>query len=179
MPRQRILASLLMLMMTGCLYEIRDEIIDFEFRFKNYGEARAAWRQCSTVYASTEHYSDFRKGFMAGYEDVSFGSNGCPPSLPPARYWKARYGSEVGKAKTNAWFDGYSHGALAAEADGIAAANRIVTRGGHRADDHTMEMAMPSELNDTEMAPHPIGSPSPYPATQLPPLPEPAISPAP
>jgi hypothetical protein len=176
MPRQYILPSLLLLMMsTGCLYEIRDEIIDCEFKLKNCCEAHAAWKQCAPVYKSMEHCKHFRKGFIAGYVDVSFGANGCPPSLPPACYWKACHGNADGKAKVNAWFDGYSHGALAAEADGIAEANRIVTRGGRNTNGHSMEVLPPTETTEPAMTPHEIESPPPYPSTELPPLPEPAI----
>lgn len=71
----------------------------------------------------------------------------------PPSYWKVQYQTEQGKAMTNAWFDGYSHGALAAEADGVADLNRIVTRGGRHDDGH--QMMLPAEQGGmpTEMTP--------------------------
>lgn len=126
-----VISSLLLVFTSsGCLYELRDEFIDYQFSWKNSSAARSAWNQCSDVYQTTEYKRDFRRGFLAGYESVAFGSNGCPPSIPPSSYWKARFGSPEGKARTNAWFDGYSHGAVAAQGDDVAEANRMVTRGG-------------------------------------------------
>lgn len=134
MSQYRIIPCILLLLSTtGCLYEIRDEIIDCEFKLKNCFMADAAWKQCSPVYRDLENQRDFRAGFKAGYKDVAFGANGCPPTLPPACYWKACYATDAGKAKAHAWFDGYAHGAVAAEGDGVADSNRIITRGGNHA----------------------------------------------
>ena len=151
-------ASLCLLSLTsGCLYEIRDEIIDFEISMRNHHRACKAWRRCRPVYKSIDPYRDFKYGFIKGYMAFATGGNGCPPVLPPACYWKVWYQSEEGKAKTNAWFDGYSHGVLAADADDVAELNRIVTRGGRYEDGHQMvqpaaENGMPTEMTPADAA---------------------------
>lgn len=170
MPRpQAILSLLLLVSASGCLFEIRDEIVDYEFMIKNCLEARSAWKQCAPEYQSLENRRDFKSGFMAGYKAVAAGAGVCPPSLPPHCYWKSCYATESGKMKANAWFDGYSHGALAAEADGVAEANRIITRGGRQSGDHKTQMEMPSSMPDPTMAPH--EPPLPFSDTAIPPLP--------
>lgn len=170
MPRQPAILSLLLLMSaSGCLYEIRDEIVDFEFKIKNCLGARSAWKQCAPEYKSIENNKDFKSGFAAGYQAVAAGGSVCPPSLPPHCYWKSCYATEAGKMKANAWFDGYSHGALAAEADGVAESNRIMTRGGRSSNNHAMEMGMPTGVPDPTMAPN--EPPVPLDGTDLPPLP--------
>jgi len=132
---------------SGCLYEIRDEIVDCEINFRNKRRASAAWDACREAYETVEHVSDFKDGFISGYIAVANGGNGCPPSTPPAKYWKARFQTIDGKARTNAWFDGYAHGALAAQSDGVAYMNQIVTRGG-RNGSGGHEVMLPSSGND-------------------------------
>jgi hypothetical protein len=165
-------ASLCLLSLTsGCLYEIRDEFIECEMCITNHCRASGAWHECKPVYKSMDHHSDFKKGFMEGYQAAASGGNGCPPALPPPCYWKVKYQSDKGKAQTNAWFDGYSHGALAAEADGVAEINRIVTRGriadvGHHDDGHQIVLptdghGMPSDMTPSNVVPNDFLPPAP------------------
>lgn len=147
-------ASLCLLSLaSGCLYEIRDEFVDCEISVRNHRRAYMTWRRCMPVYESMDHFYDFKYGFIEGYKAAANGGNGCPPTLPPASYWKVPYQTEEGRAMTNTWFDGYSHGALAAEADGIADLNRIVTRGDRRDDGH--QIVLPAEQGGmpTDMTP--------------------------
>jgi len=65
--------------------------------------------------------SDFRRGFIAGYQSVSQGGDGTIPAMPPRRYWGSQYLSPEGQAKSKSWFDGYPEGVRAAQADGIDA----------------------------------------------------------
>lgn len=60
----------------------------------------------------------FCQGFRAGYENILAGGKGCQPTLPPRLYWKPCYQNPEGQCKIQSWFDGYSHGALAAQQDG-------------------------------------------------------------
>jgi hypothetical protein len=65
--------------------------------------------------------SDFRRGFLAGYQSVSQGGDGTIPAMPPRLYWGSQYLSPEGQAKAKSWFDGYPEGVRAAQADGIDA----------------------------------------------------------
>jgi len=169
MLRHQFLPVLLLTLVAGCLYEIRDEINDCELQCKNSCCAKMAWHRCSGVYQSIEYRRDFKAGFLSGYSSVAYGSNGCPPSLPPSCYWKTIHTNQTGKARANAWFDGYSHGALAAEADGIAESNRIVTRGGRRTDStapgsemyHMDDMPPPGATPTESLSPTPYAEPVP------------------
>lgn len=143
----------LMSLASGCLYEIRDEIVDCEIATSNHRRAYATWRRCMPVYESVDHFYDFKYGFIEGYKAAANGGNGCPPTLPPNCYWKVQYQTEDGRAMTNAWFDGYSHGALAAAADGVAEMNRIVTRGGQHDSNHQIVLPDDEHGTPTEMTP--------------------------
>ena len=109
--------SLLLLTATGC-NAMRDSINDCETRLRNEVLSQKAWCQWSWAYDDLDHPYHFSKGFKAGYEDVVAGGKGCQPTLPPRCYWKPCYQSAAGRSKINAWFEGFSHGALAAEQDG-------------------------------------------------------------
>jgi hypothetical protein len=45
--------------------------------------------------------------------------------LPPRCYWKPHFQTPEGRAKINAWFDGYSHGAVAAQQDGFGSLQQL------------------------------------------------------
>jgi hypothetical protein len=159
---------LLAMSASGCLYEIRDEVNDCEFNMRNSCTAHSAWRQHRDCYGLMDHRKDFKAGFIAGYKASAFGGDGCPPSLPPPHYWKVCYASPEGKARANAWFDGYSQGAFAARQDGIADMNQIVTRGANRS--NMMQVEMP-----TTSGPQPTPAVDlPDPAAELLPEPDPA-----
>ncbi|MBL8890130.1 MAG: hypothetical protein JNL67_09135 [Planctomycetaceae bacterium] len=65
--------------------------------------------------------SDFRRGFVAGYQSISQGGDGTVPAMPPRKYWGSQYLSPDGQAKAKAWFEGFPAGVQAAQADGIDA----------------------------------------------------------
>jgi len=65
--------------------------------------------------------SDYRGGFVAGYQSVSQGGDGTVPAMPPRKYWGSQYLSPDGQAKAKAWFEGFPEGVAAARADGIDA----------------------------------------------------------
>lgn len=109
--------SLLLVSATGCT-AIQDSCIEAETSMRNHVLASKAWAHWSWCYDDLDYPAHFAKGFKAGYEDVLAGGKGCQPTLPPRWYWKPCYQSPEGRCKIAAWFDGFSHGAVAAQQDG-------------------------------------------------------------
>jgi hypothetical protein len=95
--------------------QYNDDTDSFVVGWRNYVWANKAWHARKAYYAGEAQLNDFGEGFRAGYRDVAFGGNGCPPALPPRGYWSWKYQSPEGQAKMAAWFSGYPHGARAAE----------------------------------------------------------------
>jgi hypothetical protein len=83
--------------------------------------AKQAWKSRCSEFCDQPHFRDFGAGFRDGYCDVACGGDGCPPPLPPRKYWKSRYENYQGQGRVAAWFAGYPHGARAAEEDGAGA----------------------------------------------------------
>lgn len=71
----------------------------------------------------------FREGFISGYRGVAQGGNGCPPALPPRKFWSWKYQSGEGQCKVQAWYQGYSYGATAADEDGLGNFREIQVSG--------------------------------------------------
>ncbi|MEZ6121842.1 MAG: hypothetical protein R3C49_01550 [Planctomycetaceae bacterium] len=113
-----------MVSLTGCA-SMYDGMIGCETGMRNHVLASKAWGHWSWCYEHLDHPRDFAKGFKAGYQDVLAGGNGCQPTLPPQCYWKPFYQTPKGVCRIHAWFDGYSHGALAAKQDGYGALSEI------------------------------------------------------
>lgn len=124
------IGALLLVCAAGCnLYDLCDDIDGFKISMRNRCYADKAWHRCFGLYSDVDHPLAFRDGFLDGYTAVASGGNGCAPTLPPRKYWKPYYQTPQGHCKTLAWFDGYAHGAVAAQQDGIANWNRIPTSG--------------------------------------------------
>jgi len=83
--------------------------------------AKQAWKSRCSEFCDEPNVRDFSVGFCAGYCDVAAGGDGCPPPLPPRKYWKSRYENIEGQGRVAAWFAGYPHGARVAEEDGVGA----------------------------------------------------------
>jgi hypothetical protein len=81
--------------------------------------SRRAFNRRINQMPATQYPESFRDGFIAGYHDVAKGGKGCPPAIPPRRYWSWKYQTAEGQCKVNEWFAGYPYGAKAAEEDGI------------------------------------------------------------
>jgi len=109
--------SLVLLTTTGC-NSIHDCVNEYEERAVNCVTAQKAWNEWSWCYNDLDYPYHFSHGFKDGYQNVLGGGNGCQPTLPPRCYWKPCYKTAEGRCKVAAWFDGYSHGALAAQQDG-------------------------------------------------------------
>lgn len=73
--------------------------------------------------------SVFREGFIDGYHNVAQGGNGCQPAMPPRKFWSWKYQTAEGQCKVQAWYQGWSYGAKAAEEDGIGFYREIQVSG--------------------------------------------------
>lgn len=90
---------------------------DFVMGFRNSVWARQAWSERGECFAGEPQIGAFGAGFRAGYVSVASGGNGCPPPVPPRKYWTWKYQTPEGQAKVAAWFSGFPYGAQAAEED--------------------------------------------------------------
>jgi hypothetical protein len=115
---------LLFLGAAGCA-TIADCCIEQETSMRNCVLAQKAWGNWSWCYDDLDHPFHFAKGFKAGYKNILEGGKGCQPTLPPRWYWKPCYQSPEGRCKIASWFDGYSHGALAAQQDGYGSLQEL------------------------------------------------------
>jgi hypothetical protein len=95
-----------------------DNSNDFVMGWRNSVWSSQAWHNQKHYFVGHPEIRAFGAGFRDGYQAVAAGSNGCPPPLPPRKYWTWKYQTAEGQAKVAAWFEGYSHGATAAEEDG-------------------------------------------------------------
>lgn len=125
--RTALLLVLGMSLACGC-HSLQTRVSDDMIAARNYRESLMAWWSVRHIYADNEpHLNDFGRGFRVGYENVANGGNGCPPTLPPQRYWAARYQDDYGHEQVVSWYNGYSHGVELALADGVGHRNEIVT----------------------------------------------------
>lgn len=115
----KMLLALMFLSAAGCS-AINDYCLKTETGLRNSILAQKAWGEWSWCYEELDRPWDFALGFKAGYRDILGGGNGCQPTLPPREYWKPAYETPAGRQRINAWFDGFSHGALAAQQDGMS-----------------------------------------------------------
>ena len=146
----------------GCS-SIHECINEQETELRNHILAQKAWGEWSWCYDELAYPMHFAKGFKAGYTDILEGGPGCQPTLPPRCYWKPHYQNAEGRAKTNAWFDGFSHGALAAQQDGHSNMGQIPISPTARAN---------------LMSRHAQGAPSPWTVPTRQPAPVPDLYPA-
>ena len=117
-------AILLMTTLSGCS-AIFDGVIEYEMELRNTILSQKAWGHWSWCYDDLDYPFHFAKGFKAGYRNILDGGNGCQPTLPPRCYWKPSHQTPEGHCKVHAWFDGFSHGVLAAKQDGYGAMGEI------------------------------------------------------
>ncbi|MGE3314505.1 MAG: hypothetical protein AB7O26_05260 [Planctomycetaceae bacterium] len=71
-----------------------------------------SWQQSTVLYDSVTHIGPFSDGYKAGYAAAASGSLDRQSS-PPASLRAAT--DHVGVERQQAWYDGYSHGVLAAQ----------------------------------------------------------------
>lgn len=120
------LAMALLWLTSGC-YTFYDRLEESKIAWRNQVDASKSWRDLRPLYSDLAYTRDFKLGYKAGYIDVAGGGEGCPPRIAPRRYWKACYRDAKGRQKTIAWYDGFTHGVIAAEKDGVNAYNEIFT----------------------------------------------------
>ncbi|MCA9053951.1 MAG: hypothetical protein KDA75_08950 [Planctomycetaceae bacterium] len=123
----RSLALVLTLQLCGC-YTLHDCVNQSLIDVRDHCEAHAVWKSCGKDQAACEEYPcNFGEGFREGYRAVSAGGNGCPPTLPPRKYWCVLYQNDEGRQKVVSWYNGYAAGAAAAHGNGVQERNRLVT----------------------------------------------------
>jgi len=94
--------------------------------------ARSAYANSPGACNGVAHSYDYVRGFEEGYYDVASGGDGCPPALPPKKYWSATYASPVGQEHIEAWFQGFRDGAATAKSDGVASFGVLHISAEHR-----------------------------------------------
>lgn len=135
--------------------QYNDMCDDFVIGWRNYVWANQAWHSVKPTYAGQPYVKDFGEGFRAGYCEVAAGGNGCPPPLPPRKYWSWKYQSPEGQAKVAAWFAGYPHGAATAEQECAGNWRQIQVS-------HVMEQQYSPEFDQARI-PRADGTPYPQP----------------
>lgn len=94
---QLLFSILLVSQLTGC-FTIRSYFDELHYSRKIENRAEKIWGESKGAYRHVEHHlEDFGRGFVAGYESTAKGGDGCPPVLPPTRYWRTKYSNDVGK----------------------------------------------------------------------------------
>jgi hypothetical protein len=96
----------------GCLEETKER--------KQYRKlAEEVWNEVGVNPDAGPFSSDHAEGFKDGFADYLFdGGCGEPPLLPPHRYRKLRYRTPEGYRAAEEWFEGFRHGAAAAQEGG-------------------------------------------------------------
>jgi hypothetical protein len=140
-----------------CRYN--DNSNDFVMGWRNSVWAREAWHSQKSKYAGHPQFHAFGEGFRDGYIAVASGGNGCPPPVPPRKYWNWRYQTPEGQAQVAAWWEGYPYGAKAADEDGAGLYQQIQVS-------HPIQVQYsPEFLNPANTTPAPAGgNPLPGPA---------------
>lgn len=86
---------------------------------RNRKLAKAAWTEYQASPAGCSCSSDYGCGFQEGYTDfLTYGGTGCPPYVPPRRYWRLNYQTPQGYAAAQDWFAGFRAGSVAAQSSG-------------------------------------------------------------
>lgn len=104
-----------------CILTVNGACVSLRDRMK----AERAWLKHWSLYNDVDYRWSFSNGFKAGYLDVSHGGDGAPPDLPPMHYWKSHYQKPKGRRKVVSWYDGFTHGVLAATYDNASIRHRI------------------------------------------------------
>ena len=99
--------------------QYNDDTNDCVSGFRNGIRSHLAWSARVHEFSDQPHFLTIGAGFRAGYKNVASGGNGCPPPVPPRKYWSWKYQTEKGQAKVSAWYAGFPYGAMVAEQKGV------------------------------------------------------------
>jgi len=105
--------------------DVHSWVDDSMSNYRDRTLAEKAWIRVRSEYRQHEYTNELKRGFIAGYQAVAGGGNGCTPPIAPSEYWGWKYQSPFGQAAVRAWFEGYPLGAKAAEEDGIGNWSRV------------------------------------------------------
>jgi|GEM_PF-4275917 len=98
---------------------------DLKVGYRNWSSAEHAWKRCHKRFRRHAQHKHFKRGFLAGFNDVAEGGKGCAPTMAPQEYWGCKYQCVDGQAAIAAWFEGFSYGAAAAESANAGTWNQI------------------------------------------------------
>lgn len=111
--RLALLFCLVSVVFTGCAaIEDYHYCLVHDYRAAKAYQHAYGWRD---RWGQTSHYAC---GWKKGYYDVSTGSNGQPPAIPPTKYWAPSYQDPKGQHAIHDWYAGYQDGATAAQSHG-------------------------------------------------------------
>lgn len=113
---------------TGCAHTC-DVADDCLMKWRCCHEAKMAWVDTAHLYSDVAYPFDFGQGFRAGYQSICMGGDGCRPPMPPRTYWSHHYQCDEGRCQIMAWYDGYHHGALAAQCNGCEGRCNVLCAG--------------------------------------------------
>ncbi len=162
--------GLAVLLFAGGCSSLNDHVDEMSNQIHSELTAMEAWARWSWCYDDLVHPHDFAKGFRAGYENILNGGNGCQPTLPPRHYWHSSFRNAEGNCRINAWFDGFSHGVLAAHKDGAGSYGQIPLSPTARANWETARQPAPEYDWSASEAP-----PAPVPPADVTPAPLPGL----
>jgi hypothetical protein len=138
MMKQRAIILLSLLSLGGSLLGCAS-IEDKQYRHSKAIEARLAWYSSAGVPGRIHSGADYASGWRKGYYDVAMGGRGCPPSVPPEKYWGTKYQSSAGHQAIQSWYAGYQNGAIAADRAGANNWHDVPSMPG----EHVGPMSMP------------------------------------
>jgi hypothetical protein len=99
--------------------EYNEECEETILNWRDYNWSWQAWRFRKRMYRGQPQFFAFGEGFRAGYTNVASGGDGCPPALPPRKFWSYGFQSAEGQSKVAAWYAGFPEGVRAAREDGV------------------------------------------------------------
>ena len=156
--------SLLNASVTVAAKDVRSWVDDSMSNYRDRTLAEKAWIGIREEHRGHQYRSELKKGFIAGYQAVANGGNGCTPPIAPSEYWGWKYQSPFGQAAVQAWFEGYPLGAKAAEIDGVGNWSRVQLNlrqpeefqgVAESAVDSDQENSVPSVIEEVPQAPEP------------------------
>lgn len=112
-PIQRIQRSLTLsicslMLLSGCA-----SLSDYHYEHTQKTRAKSQYRECGNPGCS-RYPSDYKKGWIDGFYEVSTGGSSCPPAIAPARYWKPGQILDDCDNRRHAYYSGWQDGATRA-----------------------------------------------------------------